>query len=337
MRRIIGLLLIAAGAFALALGLLMPLYAYPNLARLERGGPVTQSIAEGNNMTVWDPRAINDPELPIERQNVQVLATRTVKGVTGAPEAKPRGEVAVWEVGLVIMDRNNPNPQEPISVLEDKICVHRQTSAAVHPCSSEYVKDNGRSPEHKVFTGKHDGQIYKFPFGTERKDYRYFDITVRKGFPVKYVKEEQIDGLTVYRFEQEVSRVKVEDREVPGRLLGLPEAGVVPAERYYETKRVMWVEPETGLIVKGAETQKHTLVDPATGASLTLLGGTLEFTKDTVDDNLEKAKDGAAKLRMIRTTAPWVLGIGGGALVVVGVLVAFVGRRRRPEPLFRED
>jgi hypothetical protein len=337
MRRIIGLLLIAVGAFALALGLLMPLYAYPNLARLDRGGPVTQSIAEGNGMTVWDPRAVNDPELPVERQNVQVLATRTVKGLTGAPEAKPRGNVAVWEVGLVIMDRNNPNPQEPISVLEDKMCVDRRTSAAVHPCSSEYVKDDGRSPEHKVFTGRHEGQIYKFPFGTERKNYRYFDTTIRDGVPVKYVKEEQLGGLTVYRFEQEVPRVKIEDREVPGRLLGLPEKGVVPAERYYETKRVMWVEPETGLIIKGTEDVKHTIVDPATGASLTLLAGTLEFSKDTVDGNIKRAKDGAGNLRMLRVTAPWVLGIGGAVLVVVGILVAFLGRRQKEEFVFRED
>jgi hypothetical protein len=337
MRRIIGLLLIAVGAFALALGLLMPLYAYPNLARLDRGGAVTQSIAEGSGMTVFDPKAITDPELPVERQNVEVVATRTVKGLTGATEAKPRGDVAVWEVGLVIMDRNNPNPEEPISVVEDRICVDRRTSAAVHPCSSEYVRDDGRSPEHRVFTGRHAGQIYKFPFGTERRNYRYFDTIVREAPVARYVKEEQLQGVTVYRFEQVIPKTKIEDREVPGRLLGQPDQPVVMAERYYETTRTMWVEPETGLIVKGSEQVRQSLEVPTTGGSLTLIAGTLEINKATVDDNIERAKDGTAKLRMLRVTAPWVLGIGGAVLIVVGVLVTFLGRRRRPDFEFREE
>lgn len=337
MRRIIGLLLIAVGAFALALGLLMPLYAYPNLARLDRGGAVMKSIAEGSGMTVFDTRAVTDPKLPVERRNVEVIANRTVKGLTSATEAKPRGDVAVWEVGLVIMARDNPNPEEPISVVEDRICVDRRTSVAVHPCSSEYVKDEGRSPEYRTFTGKHEGQIYKFPFNTERRNYRYFDTIIREAPVAKYVKDEQIQGMTVYRFEQVIPRRKIEDREVPGRLLGLPDQPVVMAERYYETKRTMWVEPETGIILKGSEEVRQSLEDPTTGNSLTLLAGTLEINKATVDDNVERAKDGAAKLRMLRVTAPWVLGTAGAVLIIVGILVTFLGRRREPDLVFRED
>lgn len=337
MRRIIGLLLIAVGAFALVLGLAMPLYAYPNLARLERGGAVNQSVAEGTGMTVWDPRAISDPKLPIQRENVEVVANRTVKGLTSAPEAKSHGNVAVWEVGLVIMDRNNPNPQEPISVVEDKTCLDRRTSMAVHPCSSEYVKDDGRSPEHKVFTGKHEGQIYKFPFGTERRNYRYFDTTIREAPTVKYAKDEEINGVTVYRFEQTIPRTKIEDREVPGRLLGQPDKPSVVAARYYENRRTLWVEPETGLIVKGTEAVRQTLEDPTTGGSLTLISGSLELNKATVDANLKRAKDGASKLRMLRVTAPWTLGVGGGVLILVGGFLAFMGRRRKPEYVFRDE
>jgi hypothetical protein len=273
----------------------------------------------------------------VERRNVEVVANRTVKGLTSATEAKPRGDVAVWEVGLVIMARDNPNPGEPISVVEDRICVDRRTSAAVHPCSSEYVKDEGRSPEYRTFTGKHDGQIYKFPFNTERRNYRYFDTIIREAPVAKYVKDEQIQGMTVYRFEQDISKRKIENREVPGRLLGLPDQPAVMAERYYETTRTMWVEPETGIIIKGSEQVRQSLEDPVTGNSLTLLAGTLEINKATVDDNVKRAKDGAAKLRMLRVTAPWALGTAGAVLIIVGVLVTLLGRRRRPDLVFRED
>ncbi len=327
MRRIIGFVLIASGAFVLVLGILMPLYAYPNLARIDRGG-LTHSVAEGSGMTVFDPESVNDPDLPVERHDVNLVVNRTVKGITSAPEAKSHGNVTVWEIGLVIMDRDNPDPKKPVSVVEEKLCVNRQTGLASEPCSSEYVKDPGRAEEYQEFTGRHKGQLYKFPFATERKDYRYFDTTLRSAPVARYVKDDQVSGLNVYKFEQVISRTKIEDREIPGRLLGEPDKDTVIADRYYENRRVMWVEPETGVIVKGTEDIRTTLEDPSTGDSLTLLSGRIALTHDTIASNVDLASSGASKLHLLRVTAPWTLGIVGILLALVGVWLAVTGRRR---------
>ncbi|MGH3729400.1 MAG: DUF3068 domain-containing protein [Micromonosporaceae bacterium] len=331
MRRTIGFLLIAIGSFALVLGLSMPVYAYPNLALLERGG-ISHSIAEGRGLTVFDPESAVDPEVPAERHNVDVVANRTVKGLTDAPEAKVDGDVAVWEVGMVIMDRKR---NKPISVTEEKLCVNRHTSRAVDPCSSDYVKDPGRSDEHKTFNGPHTGQVYKFPFGTERKNYSYFDSTLRRAPMIRYLKEEQIHGVTVYKFEQVIPRTRIEDREVPGRLLGQPDEDSVVAGRYYENHRVIWVEPETGIIVKGTEEIRQTLENPTTGNSIVLLAGTIKLSDKTVRANAKRAGDGASKLRLLTVTTPVSAGIAGVVIALIGVWLT--RRRWEPEHAFIDD
>ncbi|MGH3739043.1 MAG: DUF3068 domain-containing protein [Micromonosporaceae bacterium] len=337
MRRIFGYLLLAVGAFALVLAVMMPLYAYPSLAQLERGGPPVKSYAEGT-VTIFNPESVKDEDAEIERSDVEVRINRTVKGITAAPEAKKYGKVMVWEIGMVMLEPANPNAaNEPISVYEQKVCLDRHTGEAVEPCSSEYIKDPGRADDYKTFNGPHEGQIYKFPFGTEKRDYRYFDTVLRTAPVAKYVREDTIDGLDVYVFEQKIERTKVEDREVPGRLIGLPDQANVLAERYYENTRTLWVEPTTGSIVKGTEELKNYLEDPASGERLTLLEGKLDLTEESTRENVKRAGDGARKLNLISSTAPWTLGIVGALCVAVGIWLTLTDVRREQEDLFPDE
>ncbi len=68
------------------------------------------------------------------------------------------------------------------------------------------------------------GCRYKFPFGTEKKTYQFFDTTAKKAYPMTYKGSEQIQGLTVYRFEQPVGPVQIGESEVPGEPGGRPTA-----------------------------------------------------------------------------------------------------------------
>ncbi|MGH3646401.1 MAG: DUF3068 domain-containing protein [Micromonosporaceae bacterium] len=337
MRRIFGFLLLAVGAFAIGLAIMLPLSLYPSVAQLERGGSPTVSYAEGVDMTIFNPKAATDEDEEIIRSGVDVKINRTVKGLTSAPEAKKYGNVMVWEIGMVMLEPANPNAKnEPVSVYEQKVCLDRHTGEAVEPCSSEYIKDPGRADDYKTFTGPHEGQIYKFPFGTEKKEYKYFDVVLRTAPTVRYVKEDTIDGLAVYVFEQRIGRTKIEDREVPGRLIGQPDEASVLAERYYENTRTLWVEPTTGAIIKGTEKVSQELEDPGTGETLTLLEGTLTLTDESIKANVERTRTGADQLRLVRTTAPWTLGVVGTICFVVGIWLAFTGRPRE-EDLFPDE
>ncbi|MGH3716763.1 MAG: DUF3068 domain-containing protein [Micromonosporaceae bacterium] len=337
MRRFFGFLLLAVGAFAVVLAVMLPAYAYPQLARLERGGEAVQSTAEGKDMTIFNPKSVTDEDAEIERTGVDVRVNRTVKGLTSAPEAKEHGDTMVWEVGMVILEPANPNAKnEPISVLEQKVCLDRRTGEAVEPCSSEYVKDPGRADDYKTFNGPHEGQIYKFPFGTEKKDYPYFDTVLRTAPAAKYVKEDTVNGLGVYVFEQRIPRTKIEDRELPGRLLGLPDQPSILAERYYENTRTLWVEPTTGSIVKGTEEISQIFEDPDSGETLTLLEGTITLTDDTIEMAVDRASTGADKLRLVTSTGPLTLGIGGAASIAIGIWLSVTGRPRE-EDLFPDE
>ena len=50
----------------------------------------------------------------------------------------------------------------------------------------------------------HDGLSYRFPFHTEKRTYLYFDPIAQKAFDANYSGEEDVNGLTAYRFTQNV-------------------------------------------------------------------------------------------------------------------------------------
>src|SRR5829696_5964132 len=97
MRRVVGLVLLALGVFGLVLGVALRFYAYDRLALvpLNRG---SESISKGDSMTVFYTSKLT------QEDGVEGTATRVVQGDPKAPEAKPDGDVMVWDVGLVIED-----------------------------------------------------------------------------------------------------------------------------------------------------------------------------------------------------------------------------------------
>lgn len=51
---------------------------------------------------------------------------------------------------------------------------------------------------------RHDGLSYRFPFHTEKKTYPYFDPIAQKTYDVNYDAEEDVNGLTAYKFTQNI-------------------------------------------------------------------------------------------------------------------------------------
>src|SRR4029453_17206678 len=183
MRRVVGLVLLALGVFGIVLGLLLRFYAYERLALVPLNRR-SESISKGNEMTVFYPS-----NLSLDN-GVEVTATRRVQGDPTAPEAKPDGNVMVWDVGLVIEDTEGTI----ISSSLDHLCLDRHTNEAVQPCSGEGIsEDNGKIDPADAVT--HHGLSYKFPFGTEKRDYDYFDNSVKKAFPMRYESTETIEGV----------------------------------------------------------------------------------------------------------------------------------------------
>lgn len=316
MRRVAGVLLVALGVFALTLGFMLPSVVFDRLA-VAPLDPDSETVAQGTNMTVLYPSLIAAGAANPIRTDATVTARRIVSGKFDAPEVKVNGDVALWRVGLVVEDERSTL----INAVEQWVCVDRRTAQGQQRCAQQKI-DDGTSVVTDV---NQTGLAYKFPFGTERKDYTFFDVTLRRATPIGYDGDEKVNGLSTYRFVQRIDATKLDTRDVPATLMG-GTIGSITADRMYQNVRRVWVEPRTGQIVKGQEEVRQWLVNPANGRGVPVLSGTLTWTPQTIQRQVDLARDATDKLNLLTRTGPMVLWIVGGVLLIGGILLMVIGR-----------
>lgn len=313
MRKFLPAIVIGVGAFLLTLALLMRFYAVPKLAVVPLDQNSTQVVL-GPNSTFLDVE-----NLKIEKGTIKTVAT-----VIGDPEAskeaskKTGRDLAVWDKGQYSDNNDSPPPMDGGT---ERIVFDRFTGEAVNCCGENA---DGEPIEHK-------GQLVKFPFFTEKKTYDYWDGTTAKAYPAEFKGVETIEGLKVYRFEQEVPRTKTEEREVPAFLFGLPDKPV-KADRYYQNHRTFLIEPTTGVMIKLTEQQLQTLEVPG-AAPITALETTSSFDDATVKKNVDDYKSKSAQLAMIKSTGPVGSGLLGAILILAGLAwsLLFGTKKRKVE------
>lgn len=107
------------------------------------------------------------------------------------------------------------------------------------------------------------GQVIGFPVGTEQRSYDYWVPELRAARPATFVGTEEIDGATLYRFEQQIERTNLatsyEDElnrfSVPNEIVaqaGAPvdeSADSTALYRFVEGERSFLVDPVTGVIL----------------------------------------------------------------------------------------
>ncbi|HIW94943.1 MAG TPA: DUF3068 domain-containing protein [Candidatus Corynebacterium gallistercoris] len=115
----------------------------------------------------------------------------------------------------------------------------------------------------------------------------------------------------------------------------------VEMNRYYTVNRTIWVEPDTGVIVNGreevfqfyaqdqaeadsiAENRDEEVNNPTRTA--TFFPG--EWDDESRARQMDKALEGKNSMELMGTTLPWILGIVGVLLLVVGFVLARGSRR----------
>jgi hypothetical protein len=324
-RRALSFVLIGLGAFAIALGLLLKLYAYPRLAKSPLDENAT-SIATG---TASDVLMVLDDGKDIRvHHDVPLTSTQLVQGNLLTPDGKADGNVAVWHENAQVVD----DMGHIVDAYYRQVCLDRSTSTGIGNCTREqqYISsaqdDKGR--DIVAFTPQ-AGQNFKFPFATEKQSYQFYDTTLRRPTEAKFAGEDEIGGVDVYKFVQTIPDTKFASQDVPGTLVGAPQA-TVPADRYYRNVRTMWVEPDSGIIVKGQEEQHQELRVPNSALPPTVvLNATLAFDEATVKSNVDRANKAISDLSLISSTGPLVLIIGGVVLGIGGVLLLLTRSKPR--------
>ena len=298
MRKIAGVVLLGVGVFLLVLAPVLRFYTYPALAKapLDQDSQ-TVSVAPGATY-------LNIGKLELV-EGATLTATRRVRGDVAAGN----DDRAVWDVFVRV-----ENEGALVTASTDRVAFDRSTSEAVNCCGESL---NGAP-------AKHSGIEYKFPFGAGKKTYQYFDTTLGQSSDMVYKASEKLEGLNVYRYEQVIEPTKIAELEVPGTLIGRTE-GSVPVDRYYSNLRRVWVEPDTGVIVKGQEEQLSTLRDDTGEDVLTVTEATLTFSDATVEEQVKTAKDNARSLNLLGTIGPLVLVLLGLVLALLGLALALRG------------
>lgn len=293
MRRSVGLVLMFLGVLCFTFALLLRFYVTPSLLVT----PIDQfaeSFAPGTG-TVFNPNTL------LEEQNVDMVAHRTLRGDVAASS----DDVGVWDESLLLEKSDG----SLINASTDRVAWDRKTGEAVN-CCGEAV--DGQPTKHK-------GLSYKFPFHAKKQTYLFFDTNARKAYPMRYQASETIQGLTVYRYEQKIPPVQIGTVEVPGALVG-EDSDSVQAPRFYDNTRRVWVEPLSGVIVKGQEEQHQVLRDSSGADKVTLIDVTLTFNEKTQKQQADLAKDARKKYDLAGIWGPVALGILGVLLIALSIV-----------------
>lgn len=314
MRKVLPAVVLGVGAFLLTLGLLLKFVAYPQLAVVPLDQN-SQSVVADDNATFFDADNVRPGSGAITTISTQI----------GKPEESKKAseelgqDIAIWEIGQK-SDNNNDN--WPMSAGTERVAFDRHTGEAVNCCD-----ENIDGVE-----VKHEGQIVKFPFDTQPVDtYRWWDGTTKQAYPVKYEGEEDLKGLTVYKFTSEVPLTRYSEMELPDFVFGLKDAGPVKADRYYSNKRTFWVEPATGVVIDRLEEQHQEFQAPGV-EPLTALDTDSRFTPETVQANIDEYGSKASALSAIKGPGSIGLMVLGGLIMLAGLLLSLMtGRRRRAE------
>lgn len=320
-----GIAFIGVGMFLLVLALLSRYYAYERLAVVPLNQD-TVSVSEGPGATIFDIASKDEITLDL-------VSTRNVVGdVKASKEASDKmgRDIAVWET-LVYSDEPGAQVDEehpPRSGSHDRVAFDRHTGAAVDCCGSftSSTADLESGVEVQDTETAIIGQYFKLPFDAQKKTYQFWDGSLKDATDLAYKATESIQGLKVYRYEQVIEPTDVADINAPASIFGIDADGDVKLDRIYSNTRTLWIEPETGVIIRGQEVQ-HVVAEYQGSEVATLTDVVIAYDAATVSDNVDTYSTLGTQLKIVRVWLPVGGGILGGLLALFGVLVLARSRR----------
>jgi hypothetical protein len=290
MRRMIGPVLVGLGVFLIVAAGLVRFYAYPTVAKVPEGYHSTTDL-EATGAQIFN----SDPEVLAPETHDLVITSETREDADAdAPEG-----VVVW-VNTATTDKADGSN---FQLSTERVAFDEVTGAGVDcdTCETWVAESNGETVEEVPTT--FEGQIYKFPFNTQREDYDVWDGPTGEAVPAEYEGEESIQGLSVYKFVQTIEPTVIETRDVPGSVFG--EEETVQADMVYAMTRTFYVEPVTGAPVHRIEERVQELVYD--GERVPAFVGTVHYTDDQVDENIDAVDTKSMLLGGLRFLYPVIL------------------------------
>jgi len=337
-RRFVGTVLVGFGVLFLILAVGLPFYVAPMVTKLpndlracpapneaQPSGCLKPSVADAANATFLQ---ITGSGATIRhgtlRSTTEVLPRPDVTA-SWQKSGKLSDDAVVWDV---YSSATWVETRELISAYSTELALHRVSGAAI-AWDGQWLDDADLTAKNvRPSNVNYEGQIYKFPFGTEKIEYKMFDRDLRKALPVKFKEVSTVGGVEAYKFEQIIDK---QDITPPASslsaLISAFAPGATTGKVLYSNTREVWIEPVTGAFVDVRERPLKVLV-PDVGAETTLLEADFKYTKSTVDNSVASASNNVSRLKLVNLYGPIAFGILAVLLIVGGGLLMM---RRKPD------
>ncbi|GFG53114.1 hypothetical protein CQY20_27475 [Mycolicibacterium agri] len=326
------------GAALLIAALLLTTYTKSKITKIPLDLDATL-VSDGTG-TAFDPASLAGERFEINK-NVPLTQQQQI-----SVETPSNADVVTLQVGTTLRRTDKQQDNGLLLAIVDTVTVDRKTAEAVSSESNpggavqkpRTIEDD-QPPTNIALP--HEGLAYRFPFNTEKQTYPVFDPIAQKAFDANYDGEEDVNGLTTYRFTQNigydadgklVEPVKYaslydddEDSQVTARaaMWGLPgdPDEQITMTRYYAAQRTFWVDPVSGTIVKTEEHANHYYAREALKPEVTFVDYTVTSNEQTVESQVASARSERDRIGLwgrilpITFTAVGLVALVGGALL----------------------
>ncbi|ONM45956.1 DUF3068 domain-containing protein [Nocardia donostiensis] len=332
-RRTVACLLVGLGALLIVAALMIPTYTISKMAKTPLDLEITTVATnkEGEDSLVLDSKSLTSPEGSAKVDTDVPLVFQRFVTVEEPSDA----EKMTIQAGTTLRRIDKQGDTGLLTAEIDRVTIDRKTGMPVDESPNGSISMTVNRKGESVAEPLHrEGLQYRFPIGTEKKDYPYFDRTARATYPIEFVEETEIQGTPVYHFRQEVPVTNLwEVVQAPTHRLTLPAAkwGVeggdedVTMTRWYTNVRDVWVEPQTGTVVDGGEQIHLYYARNGEKPEVTALKANLVFDENTIESQLAIAKDNIDTLSLFGRTVPIILGIVGVLALIAGIALGIRG------------
>ena len=305
MRRAVGLLLVVLGAFLVTFALLLRWWVPDHVIRFPLNEYSVRAFA-GRDITYFNRAALK------EYTGVTVAAVQTLEGDVKSGTSS----TAVWGSFTALEDQTH---HVSIQNTSQRSAFNRRSGLLVDCCAAAIGSNT------KVVQS---GQGFVLPFGTQRRTYQIFDVTLLRPEPLTYAGTGTIDGMAALKFVEHITNDQFGEQTLPGPLVGMKDQATVTLPEFLTATNTYWVDPVTGRPVEVTLDQTISLEDNGGATRLVLLGGRLSQTPASVRSAVASARQDHARIQLIEDTGPLIGILAGLIALVLGIVL--VWRSQQP-------
>ncbi|MFF5053240.1 DUF3068 domain-containing protein [Micromonospora sp. NPDC000663] len=313
----VGAALFGLGVLLLVFAAGLPFYVAPAVSKLPYDLEPTTSIAEAKDAKFLKITASGSSvsiEVPQGNLRSSVEVIPQPDDTKNRLPKELKGDAVIWDVFQTV---KRVDTEEVVSQYSTEFALYRISGAAA-PWKDQWLNESGAN-ETPVGNVNYSGQLYKFPFGTGKRDYQVFDRDLKRALPAKFTGTEKIKGIETYRFEQRIENEVLATPEASIQtLVGKFAPGATSGQIVYSNTRTVWVDPVTGSYINVRE-QQHKELRPNTGTPTVLLDADFNYTDETVTRSADTAKDNRFKIGLISLWGPIAAGVLGLLALIAGV------------------